>query len=147
MPPRIPSPSIVSCATTIDGAAPTTETVALARRWLGSADGRPSFCWVHLYEPHFPYAPPAPLAERFRDLGYDTYGLASNVNIGAEMVAIFTFQVLYGYIYLQIGVLVTVFLAGLQAQPAVLCAGSQVVWAGTVSLMIAEVEPRSPALV
>ncbi len=35
------------------------------------------------------------------------------VNIGAEMVAIFTFQMLYGYIYLQIGVLVTVFLAGL----------------------------------
>jgi spermidine synthase len=35
------------------------------------------------------------------------------VNIGAEMVAIFTFQALYGYIYLQIGVLVTVFLAGL----------------------------------
>ena len=35
------------------------------------------------------------------------------VNIGAEMVAIFVFQVFYGYIYLQIGVLVTVFLAGL----------------------------------
>ena len=35
------------------------------------------------------------------------------VNIGAEMVAIFTFQTIYGYIYLQIGVLVTVFLAGL----------------------------------
>ncbi len=35
------------------------------------------------------------------------------VNMGAEMVAIFTFQMFYGYIYLQIGVLVTVFLAGL----------------------------------
>jgi spermidine synthase len=35
------------------------------------------------------------------------------VNIGAEMVTIFTFQALYGYIYLQLGVLVTVFLAGL----------------------------------
>ena len=35
------------------------------------------------------------------------------VNIGAEMVAIFTFQTFYGYIYLQVGVLVTVFLAGL----------------------------------
>jgi spermidine synthase len=35
------------------------------------------------------------------------------VNIGAEMVTIFTFQALYGYIYLKIGVLVTVFLAGL----------------------------------
>jgi spermidine synthase len=35
------------------------------------------------------------------------------VNIGAEMVTIFAFQAIYGYIYLQIGVLVTVFLAGL----------------------------------
>jgi spermidine synthase len=35
------------------------------------------------------------------------------VNMGSEMVTIFTFQALYGYIYLQIGVLVTVFLAGL----------------------------------
>jgi spermidine synthase len=35
------------------------------------------------------------------------------VNIGAEMVTIFVFQTLYGYIYLQLGVLVTVFLAGL----------------------------------
>jgi len=35
------------------------------------------------------------------------------VNIGAEMITIFTFQALYGYIYVQIGVLVTVFLAGL----------------------------------
>ncbi len=41
-----------------------TETVALARRWLAEEDGRPSFCWVHLYEPHYPYAPPAPSAER-----------------------------------------------------------------------------------
>lgn len=35
------------------------------------------------------------------------------INIGAEMVTIFAFQVFYGYIYLQIGVLVTLFLAGL----------------------------------
>lgn len=46
------------------------ETVALALEWLAAADGRPSFCWVHLYEPHFPYAPPAPLADRFRDDPY-----------------------------------------------------------------------------
>ena len=30
------------------------------------ADG-PWFCWVHLYEPHYPYAPPAALASRFRN--------------------------------------------------------------------------------
>jgi spermidine synthase len=35
------------------------------------------------------------------------------VNIGAEMVCIFTFQIYFGYVYFQIGALVTVFLAGL----------------------------------
>jgi spermidine synthase len=35
------------------------------------------------------------------------------IGIGAEMLAIFTFQALYGYIYLRIGALVTVFLAGM----------------------------------
>ncbi len=35
------------------------------------------------------------------------------VNMGAEMVTIFAFQMLYGYIYLQVGVLVTLFLTGL----------------------------------
>ena len=41
------------------------ETVARARAWLAAGDGRPSFCWVHLYEPHYPYAPPEPYASRF----------------------------------------------------------------------------------
>ena len=27
----------------------------------------PWFCWVHLYEPHCPYAPPEPFAARFRE--------------------------------------------------------------------------------
>jgi spermidine synthase len=35
------------------------------------------------------------------------------IGIGAEMLAIFTFQALYGYIYLKLGVLVAVFLAGM----------------------------------
>ena len=35
------------------------------------------------------------------------------VNMGAEMVAVFAFQVYYGFVYSHIGALVTVFLAGL----------------------------------
>ncbi|MFH1277737.1 MAG: sulfatase-like hydrolase/transferase [Candidatus Eisenbacteria bacterium] len=32
-------------------------------RWLGARDeGRPFFAWVHLYDPHLPYAPPPPFA-------------------------------------------------------------------------------------
>ena len=43
------------------------ETVASARRWIDSGTAAPWFCWVHLYEPHYPYAPPATLASRFAD--------------------------------------------------------------------------------
>jgi Flp pilus assembly protein TadD len=47
------------------------QTVALALRWLEGAKDARSFCWVHLYEPHFPYAPPEPVASRFREHPYD----------------------------------------------------------------------------
>jgi len=47
-----------------------TETVALARHWLEATEARPHFCWVHLYEPHFPYEPPEPFASRFRADSY-----------------------------------------------------------------------------
>lgn len=47
------------------------ETVALARSWIdGGAKDQPYFCWVHVYEPHFPYAPPEPFVSRFRDDPY-----------------------------------------------------------------------------
>ena len=46
-------------------------TVAEAVRWLGPPGGKPSFCFVHLYEPHFPYEPPEPFASRFRGRPYD----------------------------------------------------------------------------
>ena len=38
------------------------DTVDRALAWLrNSGDGRPFFAWVHLYDAHAPYAPPAPL--------------------------------------------------------------------------------------
>jgi choline-sulfatase len=45
-------------------------TVAEAIRWRGPPGGKQSFAFVHLYEPHFPYAPPEPFASRFRDAPY-----------------------------------------------------------------------------
>ncbi len=42
------------------------DTVAEALRWMGQSRGSPVFSFVHLYEPHFPYEPPEPLASRFR---------------------------------------------------------------------------------
>jgi len=45
---------------------PGTETVAAARAWIDATGrGGPWFAWVHLYEPHLPYAPPEPFAARF----------------------------------------------------------------------------------
>lgn len=43
------------------------ETIAAARRWLDERRriAEPWFGWVHLYEPHYPYAPPEPFASRF----------------------------------------------------------------------------------
>src|SRR5262245_971563 len=42
------------------------QTVAAAKAWLDGARGAPTFAFVHIYEPHFPYAPPEPFASRFR---------------------------------------------------------------------------------
>jgi arylsulfatase A-like enzyme/Tfp pilus assembly protein PilF len=51
----------------------------LAENWVatqvgeaGKGTGRPPFfVWLHLYDPHDPYMPPAPFAERFRAHPYD----------------------------------------------------------------------------
>ncbi len=39
--------------------------VSKALAWLGQADTRPFFGWVHLYDPHAPYEAPAEFASRF----------------------------------------------------------------------------------
>jgi arylsulfatase A-like enzyme/Flp pilus assembly protein TadD len=46
-------------------------TVALAKAWIEAKDEAPWFCWVHVYEPHAPYAPPEPFAARFPGRPYD----------------------------------------------------------------------------
>jgi arylsulfatase A-like enzyme/Tfp pilus assembly protein PilF len=49
---------------------PGTEVVAAAREWWNKQSGRPRFLWVHLYDCHAPYRPPAPFAERYADDPY-----------------------------------------------------------------------------
>jgi arylsulfatase A-like enzyme/tetratricopeptide (TPR) repeat protein len=44
---------------------PAGKTVAAALRWLAGRKGK-WFCWVHLWDPHSPYAPPEPYAGRFK---------------------------------------------------------------------------------
>jgi arylsulfatase A-like enzyme/Tfp pilus assembly protein PilF len=58
------------------------DTVALARRWIEAPDSRPSFCWVHLFEPHYPYAPPEPFASRYRDDPYHGEVAATDAILG-----------------------------------------------------------------
>jgi choline-sulfatase len=41
------------------------ETVDRALAWLKRADARPWFAWVHLYDAHAPYAPPAPYPQTY----------------------------------------------------------------------------------
>ena len=38
------------------------ETVDRAVHWLEAQSGKPFFLWVHVYDPHAPYDPPAPFA-------------------------------------------------------------------------------------
>jgi arylsulfatase A-like enzyme/Flp pilus assembly protein TadD len=60
------------------------KTVAAADRWLRSQDGSaPWFCWVHVYEPHFPYTPPEPFASRFAGDGYAGEVAAVDAALGA----------------------------------------------------------------
>lgn len=43
-----------------------------ALRWVSSVPpDQPIFLWVHLYDPHAPYAPPAPFAQAFAGRPYD----------------------------------------------------------------------------
>ena len=47
------------------------ETVDHALRWLDAQSGKPYFLWVHIYDPHAPYQPPAPYREKYKDRLYD----------------------------------------------------------------------------
>jgi arylsulfatase A-like enzyme/Flp pilus assembly protein TadD len=41
------------------------EVVGAALKWWQANKGKPRFLWVHLYDPHAPYAPPEPFASRY----------------------------------------------------------------------------------
>jgi arylsulfatase A-like enzyme/Tfp pilus assembly protein PilF len=45
---------------------PASEVVPAALAWWNQERSSPKFLWVHLYDPHAPYRPPAPLADRYR---------------------------------------------------------------------------------
>jgi arylsulfatase A-like enzyme len=47
------------------------EVVQHAESWLTAHPHGPHFLWVHLYDPHDPYEPPAPYSEIYKDRLYD----------------------------------------------------------------------------
>jgi arylsulfatase A-like enzyme len=50
---------------------PAERVVEAAGGWLGTLeDGEQFFAWVHVFDPHFAYAPPEPYATRYRDDPY-----------------------------------------------------------------------------
>lgn len=49
---------------------PGTEVVSLALDWYRKNEGRKRFLWVHLYDPHAPYRPPAPFSQRYAGEAY-----------------------------------------------------------------------------
>jgi len=52
-------------AGSLDAERPGNVTVDRALAWLKQSDARPFFAWVHLYDAHAPYAPPAPYPQTY----------------------------------------------------------------------------------
>ena len=60
---------------------PANEVCDKALGWLSQVEAKPFFCWVHLFDPHAPYEPPPPYAERVAD-PYDGEIAFMDANIG-----------------------------------------------------------------
>ena len=60
---------------------PGLETLGPALRWLGDFGDSPFFLFLHLYEPHAPYNPPSPFADRYDD-PYDGEIAAADAVVG-----------------------------------------------------------------
>ena len=60
---------------------PGTKTLAAASDWLAGVADSPFFLFLHLYEPHAPYEPPAPFADRYAN-PYDGEVAAADAVVG-----------------------------------------------------------------
>ena len=47
------------------------DVVQHAQKWLTAHAAGPRFVWLHLYDPHDPYEPPAPYDQKYKDRLYD----------------------------------------------------------------------------
>ena len=58
------------------------EVVAAAVSWWRRHEGEQRFLWIHLYEPHVPYEPPPPFADRFAARPYLGEVAAADAYVG-----------------------------------------------------------------
>ncbi|HEY7500916.1 MAG TPA: sulfatase-like hydrolase/transferase [Vicinamibacterales bacterium] len=61
---------------------PANEVIDKALPWIREAKGSPFFAWIHLYDPHAPYAPPEPFATRYKDHPYNGEIAFTDAQIG-----------------------------------------------------------------
>jgi arylsulfatase A-like enzyme/Flp pilus assembly protein TadD len=63
------------------------EVIKAATDWLSGRTGK-WFCWVHLWDPHAPYAPPEPFATRYREDPYSGEAAYVDSQIGSLLAEI-----------------------------------------------------------
>lgn len=64
------------------------DTFARFARWLNDNWRDKFFCWVHYYDPHLPYNPPAPFSEEFKNQPYDGEIAYMDVYVGRILEAL-----------------------------------------------------------
>jgi arylsulfatase A-like enzyme/Flp pilus assembly protein TadD len=57
----------------------------VALDWLGKNRQNKFFLWMHLYDPHYPYRPPPPYSEQYKDRLYDGEIAFADVQVGRVM--------------------------------------------------------------
>ena len=66
----------------------------VALDWLAKNSQSKFFLWMHLYDPHYPYRPPAPYSEEYRDRLYDGEIAFADAQVG-RLVAFLKTKSLY----------------------------------------------------
>jgi len=64
--------------------------------WLGKNAQSKFFLWMHLYDPHYPYRPPAPFSEQYKDRPYDGEIAFADAQVG-RLIAFLKAKGLYGH--------------------------------------------------
>lgn len=66
----------------LEASRPASAVMEAALAWLETVDAGPFLLWLHLYDPHAPYAPPEPFRTRFANRPYDGEVAAAGAQVG-----------------------------------------------------------------